>query len=292
MSKYRGEPLSNKLEPELITPLLAEKYLESVPDFQRKHDERQSDKIAMAITKNEWRMNGATIVFNEKGELIDGQHRLHAICKSGKSVLSLIVRGVPADVQTFYTIGDEKPRKLGDFLRSRHVNNVSSVLSMYWNIKQGIWPPGHGARIGGTGRKAQQIAPISDVLKVGKEWVPAIESLCIDPLMKAGRILHNSSFCVFLVFYYSHIAPVKNMEKLAEFFARVADGLELTLNHPAYRLRQKFMSLSPGEAIERGTAMALILKALHLYLDNQPCGKLQFRIESEAYPELRGMDKK
>jgi hypothetical protein len=293
MSKQRRDDLVKKLDPELITPLLAEKYLESVPDFQRKHDERQSDKIAFAITKNEWRMNGATIVFNEKGELIDGQHRCHAIVKAGKNVYSLVVRGVPADVQTFYTIGDEKPRKLNDFVRAKHVNNVSSVLNMYWNVKQGIWPPGHGARLEGSSRGGRaQIAPISDVLKVGKEHIPLIEDLCIDPLMKAGRILHSSSFCIFVVFYYSHIEPIKNIDRMAEFFARVADGLELTLNHPAYRLRQKFMSLSPGESISRETAMALILKALHLYLDNKDCGKLQFRIESEPFPELRTNEKK
>jgi hypothetical protein len=284
MSKQRRDDLVKKLDPELITPMLAEKWLETVPEYQRKIKQRRIDTLALAITKGEWRMNGATIVFNEKGELIDGQHRLHAIVKAGKPVYSLVVRGVPPDMQTFHTLGDVEPRKVTDFIRSKQTNVVAAVIGFYWIVKQGMWPLFKGRQ----GIRA----PIPDILKVGKEWIPAIEDLCIDPLMKAGKILHSTSFCVFVVFYYSHIQPIKNIDRMAEFFARVADGLELTLNHPAYRLRQKFMNLSPGETIERPLAQALILKALHLYLDNEPCGKLQFRIESEPFPELRTNDKK
>lgn len=270
------ESMIKKLDPEAITPMLAEKYLESVPDFQRKVDEKQVRKIALAIQKGEWRMNGATIVFNEKGELIDGQHRLKAIIMSCKTVMSLVVRGVPSDIQTFHTIGDEKSRKLTDFLRAKHINNVGAVLTMYWDVVNGHWPPGKG----------KEAYPIADVLKIGKHHIPAIEALCIDPLMKAGRLVHNASFCVFLAFYYTQIDPVKDIERLAEFFARVADGLELTRSHPAYHLRQKYLSLRPGDVIDHRTGKALIMKALHIYLQHEPCGRLQFRIESEPYPEL------
>lgn len=280
MGKER-ESLVKKLEPELITPMLAEHWMENIPDFQRKIDDRQVQKLVTAIMKNEWRMNGATIVFNEKGELIDGQHRLAAIAKSGKSVYSLVVRGVDSTVATFHTIGDEKSRKLTDFLRAKHAANVGAVMLAYWRVQNGEWPIGHGI----SGKKVT--APIADIIKTGKEWIPVIEMLCVDPLMMAGRIVRQPSFCVFLVFYYTHIQPVKDLERLANFFARVADGLELTLNHPAYRLRQKFMSLAPGESLERSTSHALIMKALHLYLDHKDCGKLQFRIESEPFPELR-----
>lgn len=282
--KNNAGNLIKKLDPELITPMLAEKYLDSVPDFQRKHDPRQSDKIAFAINRNEWRMNGATIVFNEKGELIDGQHRLHGIVKAGKAVHSLVVRGVPADIQTFHTIGDEKPRKLTDFMRSKHTNTVATVLGFHWMVKQGRWPLDSGRQRGPI--------PIADVLRVGKEWIPTIEAMCIDPLMKAGGILHARSFCVFVAFHYTYIQPVKDIPRMVEFFARVADGLELTMNHPAYRLRQKFLAMAPGESLSRGIIQALILKALHLYLDHQDCGKLQFRIESEPFPELRVSDDK
>ncbi len=57
---------------ETITPEMALNWLSARPDFQRKVDEKQVRKLAHAIRKNEWRENGATIVFDEKGNLLDG----------------------------------------------------------------------------------------------------------------------------------------------------------------------------------------------------------------------------
>ena len=272
----------NISQTELITPLLAEKWLATVPEYQRKIKSRQVQKLVIAIQKGEWRANGATIVFNAKGELIDGQHRLTAIVQSGKSVQSIVVRGVSADVQTFHTLGDVLPRSLTDFIHAKHATIVSSVLRMIWAQKNGVWPIGHG-----QSSNRQVVPPIPDILKTGKECIPLIEDLCVDPLTAAGRMVQQQSFCIFLVYYYTHVSPVKDLVRLVEFFARVADGLNLTLNDPVYRLRQKFLQLGPGMSIDRTARQALVLKALHLYLDGKDCPKLQYVPEREQFPALR-----
>ena len=127
-----------------ITPMLAERWLSKVPDFQRKIDAKQVRKLVIAIQRKEWRQNGATIVFNENDELIDGQHRLKAVVESGATIESLVIRGVSSGEDTFHTIGDDKPRRLVDFLHCKNAVVVGSVLRMYWMVTSGLWPIGRG----------------------------------------------------------------------------------------------------------------------------------------------------
>lgn len=268
-----------------ITPTQAEKWLESIPEFQRKMDMKQVDKLVMAINKKQWRENGATIVFNDKGELIDGQHRLKAISLAGKCVSALIVRGVDSGETTFHTIGDEKARKLNDFIRCKHANVVSSVVRMYWALTADQWPIGHGVRM-------HIAAPIPDMMRLAKPWLSAIESL-VDPCTAAGRVVGAHSYCVFLMFYHTKLRPIENPERLAQFMARLADGVNLSATDPVYKLRQRFLAAATGAgaAISRTGAQALILKALNLYLDEKPCANLRFDEQKETFPMLRGFRK-
>lgn len=264
-----------------ITPTQAGKWLDMIPSFQRRIDDKQVNKLVRAIQKDQWRENGATIIFNEDGYVIDGQHRLKAIALAGKSVGSLVVRGVSNDESIFRTIGDEKPRKLTDFIKCHNVNIVGSVLRMYWLLTIGTPPgPGHGS---------STVPPIAEVMKFADKWAETISEL-VGPLQSAGKFLGQSSYCVFLTFYYTKVRPVDNPERVGEFFARVADGLNLTATDPVYKLRQRFLSITGSITIDRGAAQALILKALNLYLDGKPCSNLRWD-SKEEFPALKGYRK-
>ncbi len=265
-----------------ITPTMADKWLDTIPTFQRKIDDKQVNKLVRAIQKEQWRENGATIIFNEDGALIDGQHRLKAISLAGKSVGSLVVRGVSNDESIFRTIGDEKPRKLQDFVKGKNVNVVSSVLRLYWMLTVGL-PAGKGQ--GGT-----TVPPIAEVMKLADKWALQISEMvsAIDP---AGKFLGATSWCVFLCFYYTRLRPVENPERVAEFFARVYDGLNLTATDPVYKLRKRFLNISGAEQINRTVKNALILKALNMYLDGKPCENLKWDMAREEFPQLKGYRK-
>ena len=265
-----------------ITPMLAERWLSKVPDFQRKIDAKQVRKLVIAIQRKEWRQNGATIVFNENDELIDGQHRLKAVVESGATIESLVIRGVSSGEDTFHTIGDDKPRRLTDFLHCKNAVVVGSVLRMYWMVTSGLWPIGRGAN---------SAAPIADIMKLGKKWSTEIEPL-VEPLRAAGRITGQHSFCVFIVLYHTKLRPIEGAEgRISEFFARVGDGVGLAATCPAYKLRQRFLSLPANGRIDRLSAQAYILKALYLYIDGLPSGHIRFDPNKEAFPELRGLRK-
>lgn len=265
-----------------ITPKMAADWLETIPSYQRKIDLRQVRKLEIAITRGEWRENGATIVFNSSGELLDGQHRLSAIRDSGVAVRSLVVRNVSTGEETFNTIGDEKARKLTDFVHVNNANTVAAVIRFYWMVLNHKWP--EELHSGGA-----DVVPISDLLKVGRGHEEYISEL-VAPTMAAGRIVKQTSFCTFLVFYLTRIFPTKRPERLSEFFARLGDGVGLLADSPIYQLRQKFLTMRGTESIPRKVRMGLILKALNFHMEEMTCSKLLYNPDREAFPPLAGYD--
>lgn len=266
-----------KLDKVKITPHQAEEWIKTVPHYQRKIDERQVKKLEIAIRRGEWRENGATIVFNRKGELIDGQHRCMAIIRAGIAVYSLVVTNVSEGEETFNTIGDEKARRLTDFIHTKNVNNVASVVRYAWAVQNRDWPA------------LQITAPIPDMLKIAKEHGEYIEGL-INPVSTAGRICGQLSLCAFLVFYHTKIHPIDNPERISEFFARVGDGVGLAHNDPAYQLRKRFLELRGTESIPHRVGRALVIKAFNYYIDGVKIEKLAFSPDREPFPPLRGYD--
>jgi hypothetical protein len=98
-----------------IGPALAEKYLALNKPGNRRIVKRNIDWLRREMAENRFQpMNGDTIRFNTKGELIDGQHRLHAIIATGKTYPFIVVRGVPESA--FTTIDEGITRTIKDYL--------------------------------------------------------------------------------------------------------------------------------------------------------------------------------
>jgi len=96
-----------------VTPELAENYLKfNVKN--RKVSDKQLYILVKEMKNNNFLENGESIVFDKYGELKDGQHRLLAIVKSGKSYHIPVVRGVEPVSMATYDTG--KNRSAGDVL--------------------------------------------------------------------------------------------------------------------------------------------------------------------------------
>lgn len=83
---------------EFITPEIAMEYLKLNMACNRRIDARRVKELTTDIQNGNWQLNGDTIRFNKKGELIDGQHRLTAIAKSGCTVMTGVTRNIENDV--------------------------------------------------------------------------------------------------------------------------------------------------------------------------------------------------
>lgn len=78
---------------ETITPAISQAYLDTMKLNRRLNDDRV-DLYAKDILNDRWdSTTGESIKFNERGDLIDGQHRLNAVVEAGKAIQILVVRG-------------------------------------------------------------------------------------------------------------------------------------------------------------------------------------------------------
>lgn len=79
---------------ELITPELAAAYLNK-NSVNRNLKDTSIGRLAADMRDGKWRLTHQGIAFYEDGRLSDGQHRLHAIIRSGVSVMMSVTRGLP-----------------------------------------------------------------------------------------------------------------------------------------------------------------------------------------------------
>ena len=115
ISDPNGKPRQISIEVEDIDSEKAEKYLGHNYDSNRHVSKERVYAYARDMTANEWEFTGQTIVFDEKGRLLDGQHRLYGIIKSGKTIKMIVIRGVSPTAVNF--IDKNRVRSFGDTMR-------------------------------------------------------------------------------------------------------------------------------------------------------------------------------
>lgn len=98
---------------ESVSPMRAADFLK-FNAHNRPISQARVDRYAHDIATGSWELNGEPIIIGPGGELLDGQHRLLAIQKSGRTVDVLVVRGVQEGA--FRTIDSGTSRNFGDVL--------------------------------------------------------------------------------------------------------------------------------------------------------------------------------
>jgi hypothetical protein len=109
-----------------ITPEMAEVLL-GRNEVNRNPSKDRVTMFVGAQLRGEWVVNGETIKLDENSNVIDGQHRLLSIVKSGKAMPCLVVWNLPQAVIT--TIDAVRPRNLRDGLALRGVKNPKNVAA-------------------------------------------------------------------------------------------------------------------------------------------------------------------
>lgn len=77
-------------------------------------NERHANSLAEEMGAGRWKTNGEPIIRGTDGRIIDGQHRLEAVIRSGRKIKFLVVEGVSNDV--FDTIDLGRKRSAADTL--------------------------------------------------------------------------------------------------------------------------------------------------------------------------------
>lgn len=83
-----------------ISPKLAEKFLDGNV-INRSVSPSLVERYARDMKNGDWQINGEAITFNKAKELTNGQHRLMAVIKSGKTIPMVVIEDVDNDVNIY-----------------------------------------------------------------------------------------------------------------------------------------------------------------------------------------------
>jgi hypothetical protein len=144
--KYR----SVRVSIERIGPTQAGIYLKT-NGKNRKLNELHVARLRDAMVAGDWWLNGETVIFGVDGALLDGQHRLHAIIKSGAVVDVLVVRGI--DEEAFRTLDGGRTRTTADVMSCDGEKNAHKVVAAVQAIVSFVDSGGTVFHVAG-GRKA------------------------------------------------------------------------------------------------------------------------------------------
>lgn len=121
-----------------VGPEQAEKWLEQNIANRSLRPSRVKE-YATAMTEGRWLYTADPIRFDEDGRLIDGQHRLKAVVKSGCTIEMHVVRGLSRDAQDKVDTG--AIRTAADALKVRgfkHGAQLASIVPIVnWLLKGG-----------------------------------------------------------------------------------------------------------------------------------------------------------
>jgi len=136
-----------------VTPELAAQWLGAAGP-NRNLRVRRVEAIERDLTAKKYVFTGVPIIFDEKGKLIDGQHRLNACVAAGLGFFSFVVTGVRGE-KAMDALDDVGARTHGDRLRIQlaadSANSASAVALLLWQFsranKSAAWARGTYAEV-------------------------------------------------------------------------------------------------------------------------------------------------
>ncbi|MCP3701052.1 MAG: hypothetical protein GY920_21545 [Aliivibrio sp.] len=119
-----------------ITPVMAAEFLENNKS-NRKINKKQLEMIVRSIEADKWRLTHQGVAFYDDGELADGQHRLQAIVKTGRTLKMPVFTGIERDIDTILAIDCGKGRTVIDSASISGINIKPSDISVVKGIEYG-----------------------------------------------------------------------------------------------------------------------------------------------------------
>jgi hypothetical protein len=254
----------------LITPATATQWLSS------NHQNRPLRKSVVSayasdMTAGRWQQNGETIKRSIDGKLLDGQHRLHAIARSGVAVKMLVIDGLPED--SFHTIDTGMRRSNAQLVGLAGHNNSTTQASMArWVVLMETSQP---KQMGKGAATAQQVFE-------ALERHPLIAHFAQRHTHKGIRAFIPGAAISVLV-----LAAEKHGQALADdFLTSFKSGEGLKKGDPVYELRERLIANSSRVAkLTTATIVAITIKAVRAYAAQRTLGTLRWT-PNEDWPTL------
>ena len=224
--------MAAELSFELIDPLTADQMLEHNTSNYRRLVEGTVLRYMKDLESGLWTHTTATVAFTASGVLVDGQHRLHAIARSGKSVWMFVLRNLPEEFANDPNQDKGKMRSVGVYINKLGVKNANvaaaAIRVLYrLSIDHSATAKGKNSLTDSQVLKCVEFMP-----QTFFDWVDAVSGCLTVKKVFAGSV--NAAF-----FY---LASCHDKEAAHQFFDVYSRRVEESSSHPANTLREQVMS--------------------------------------------------
>lgn len=274
MSKtHKPMPRSNF---EIVTPEKAKEYLAMMGHNRPLIEDNLRAQVNL-IESGQFMNTGESIKFDWDGKLIDGQHRLWAIIKTGKKQELLIVRDL--DPAAFAHIDTGRVRKASDILGIEGITNPARIAAMAKFIMafqrgQYVNAANHGM---GRAKKLSN----QDVLEFTLQNRDSLYESYPYGYNKNNKVVSGNLLSSFHYIF-------KDINEIAadDFCHKVSHGLDITDKSPIFILRQCFQSdMRAKRKMPPLQKMVFIIKAWNLYRSNKTVVSLRWDSATDPFPK-------
>ena len=228
-----------------------------------------------AMMRGEWQISPDAIAFDVAGDLVNGQHRLTALCESelSRPLPFLVVHGLPEEAYSVIDKGTK--RTSGDYWRHRGFTNattLAAILSLVYRWRQGTYLGGQGP---GVPTEAKQEALFDENPRL---FLRAVEIVSAKPSRLPSM---PPSTVGALWFIFAEV----DEEGANEFWSGVFSLVELGTGSPMLALRQLLTNYSLRRMkVNNPWRFGVAIKAWNAYRKSKPISLLKFGT-SEDMPQ-------
>lgn len=229
-----------------VTPELAEHWLKQCNTINfRSISKERVNRYADEMSRDCWDENGVPIIFNAEQQLLDGQHRLSAVVKSGKTIKMLVVTGVQSGCKT---IDRGMGRTIGQWCKSEGITNgnaVASITRMVGLHDKNRWSSVNYKDGWGDSEVFEYIEENSESLSECARMASTAKSIIAKSIL--GTILHVGC----------NRGNPYDYEEAVWFVEKLKTGESLRGTDPVFHLRNRLVS-----ATHKSSCSALMKRAL------------------------------
>ncbi|TCO47326.1 hypothetical protein [Actinocrispum wychmicini] len=261
----------------VITPEMATQMLRRNTRNRKLREEHVRD-LAGKMARGEFQFNGDAIRWSRQREILDGQHRLHAVARSGVSIRAVVVHGLTSDSQV--TMDRQNRRTLGHHLDIMGESNTRTLTATLNLAVQ--WDRGVRSKLGTSAHRVPSYEEAYDYLTHN----PGIRASLDAGKQLASRKIMRAATGAFLHWVFSRI----NVDATEDFFDRLISGMHVDEDDPVWALRERSKDLRTGKMESPATLVPLACKAWNLYRRGKGVRFLRFRTSGdcpETFPEPR-----
>ena len=239
-----------------VTPIMAADWLAN--NFvNRPLSDDTVDAYARDMTRGVWVSTHQGVAFNDRDHLIDGQHRLRAIIKSGKTIRMMVTFGLPSQI-------DGSEMTTMDAVDRGRTRSVADQLKIQHGLKNGSAIAGLSATLGCLcyNERTRRLS-VGQTLEIYRSFQPAVDWI-IQHRPKEHGLKMNGVLAAFAFAITG--SEAKAAGAVRAWFGSLTSGTGLSESMPISRLRD-FLLSDDAKLLNRGSARGLselVLQAIHL----------------------------